>query len=121
MGTCKICGKEALSGFVVHSECLNNLNITPCTKNHTDHRKAMSELSVASILKAHNYICLLSQFISHENEVLDDFENVIKPLGELFKKLLTNEPCPHSDCDRLLYKSDLPQYDYVCPDCDENF
>lgn len=37
----------------------------------------------------------------------------------IVKELLTDKRCPH--CDALLYCSDLPQYDYVCIECEENF
>lgn len=33
--------------------------------------------------------------------------------------LKTDKVCPH--CGETLYKSDLPQYRYVCPFCEENF
>lgn len=35
------------------------------------------------------------------------------------KELLTDKKCPH--CEALLYCSDLPNYDYVCVECEENF
>lgn len=38
---------------------------------------------------------------------------------ELLGQLVTDKFCPH--CDRRLLLSDLEQYDYVCPECDENF
>lgn len=31
----------------------------------------------------------------------------------------TNAKCPK--CGKILLMSDLPQYDYVCYECDENF
>lgn len=37
----------------------------------------------------------------------------------IVKELLTDKRCPH--CDAPLYYSDLPQYDYVCIECEENF
>lgn len=37
----------------------------------------------------------------------------------IVKELLTEKKCPH--CDAPLYCSDLPQYDYVCIECEENF
>jgi hypothetical protein len=37
----------------------------------------------------------------------------------IVKELLTDKRCPH--CDAPLYCSDLPQYDYVCIECEENF
>lgn len=38
---------------------------------------------------------------------------------ELLGQLVTDKFCPH--CDRRLLLSDLKKYDYVCPECDENF
>lgn len=38
---------------------------------------------------------------------------------ETVKELLTEKKCPH--CDAPLYCSDLPQYDYICIECEENF
>ena len=38
---------------------------------------------------------------------------------DVIKKIATNKVCPK--CGNLLYLSDLPQYDYVCTCCDENF
>ena len=37
----------------------------------------------------------------------------------IVRELLTDKKCPH--CDAPLYCSDLPQYDYVCIECEENF
>ncbi len=37
----------------------------------------------------------------------------------IVKELLTDKKCPH--CDALLYLSDLPDYEYVCIECEENF
>lgn len=38
---------------------------------------------------------------------------------DIVKELKTDKKCPH--CDAPLYCSDLPQYDYVCVECEENF
>lgn len=37
----------------------------------------------------------------------------------IVKELLTDKRCPH--CDAPLYCSDLPDYEYVCIECEENF
>jgi hypothetical protein len=92
-----------------------------CTQNHKEHRAAMSALSVTELIRAVDYIHLLSQFLAENNEALDDLKAVIAPFEDVIQKLQTGEPCRHSECNREMYKSDLAQYDYVCPDCDENF
>ena len=89
------------------------------TANHLTHNKIMASLSVTALIKAVDYITLLSQFINSDNEVLDDINEVLQPLNDVIEKLRTNEDCIH--CGNYLYLSDLPQYEYVCPACDENF
>lgn len=50
-----------------------------------------------------------------------DYETETEQLYRLVSQLESEDKkvCPR--CGGLLYVSDLPQYDYVCPDCDENF
>lgn len=38
---------------------------------------------------------------------------------KLFNQIKTEKHCPH--CNGTLLLSDLKQYDYLCPECDENF
>ena len=38
---------------------------------------------------------------------------------DVIEKITTNKKCPK--CGKILYLSDLPQYDYVCTERDENF
>lgn len=97
---------------------INEFSKNP-TLNHKAHREAMSDLSVTAIIRAVDYITVLSQFINSNNEVLDELYNMLEPLNSIIEKLRTEKTCVH--CGAFLYKSDLPQYDYVCPDCDENF
>ena len=89
------------------------------SNNFEAHKKAVESLSIVDIVKAIDYINELSQFIPQENEVLDYIEDVVEPLVEVQNILLTNKECPHCGC--YLFQSDLPQYDYVCAECDENF
>ena len=44
---------------------------------------------------------------------------VILKAKEIIDQLVTTKRCPH--CGGRLLLSDLKQYDYVCPECDENF
>lgn len=46
-------------------------------------------------------------------------DNLIITVHNIVKELLTDKRCPH--CDAPLYCSDLPEYDYVCIECEENF
>ena len=75
--------------------------------------------NLINIAKAYDYIYLLSTLIDPNNEVLDDFYAVINPLAKVLKECETEKVCPF--CNHKLYLSDLPQYDYVCAECDENF
>lgn len=40
------------------------------------------------------------------------FENILN-------RLKTDKKCPR--CGKILYLSDLPEYDYLCTDCRENY
>lgn len=44
---------------------------------------------------------------------------VILKAKKIIDQLVTTKCCPH--CGGALLLSDLKQYDYVCPKCDENF
>ena len=99
---------------------LNEFDTKGLRSNHFEaHKKAVESLSIVDIVKAIDYINELSRFIPQENEVLDYLEDVVEPLVKVQNILLTNKECPH--CGFYLFQSDLPQYDYVCAECDENF
>jgi len=93
----------------------------PCTENYAAHLEAISSLSVVQVVKVVDYVVALSQFLNDDNEILDDMDSILEPFYTVINKLRTEEICRHGDCGSNLYKSDLPQYDYVCPACDENF
>ena len=89
------------------------------TKNFLKCQEEVSKIGLMNLIKAYDYIHLLSQFIPHNNEVLDELRDIVIPLEETIEECRTNKECPH--CRSLLYLSDLPQYDYVCCGCYENF
>lgn len=89
------------------------------TENFLETKKLIGELSVCDLVKVSDYMNTLTGFVNEENEVLDDFYNVLNPIDDMIDKLRVNKHCPHCGC--FLYKSDVDQYDYVCVDCDENF
>lgn len=87
--------------------------------NFEAHHKVMESLSIVDIVRIVDYVNELSTFISPDNEVLDYLEDVVEPFAEIEDELRTEKECPHCGC--YVFKSDLPQYDYVCAECDENF
>jgi hypothetical protein len=98
---------------------INNHEIEERSANFVRHGELMGNFSITNIVKAYDYIKLLSQFIPKENEVLDDMDNALSPLLEVIRELQLSKECPH--CAAGLFMSDLPQYDSVCVECDENF
>jgi len=94
-------------------------NANDRTENFIKHREVMKNLSIANIVRASDYINRLSHFIPQDNEVLDNLEDIQSPLMNAINELRTDKDCVH--CGGCLFLSDLPQYDYVCPTCDENF
>ena len=89
------------------------------TQNFKEHRKEMQDFSIAYIVRAIEFITTLSQLVPEGNEVAGNTEYILEPLCEIANKLKTDMPC--MKCGEVLYKSDLPQYDYICTVCDENF
>lgn len=89
------------------------------TENYKKEQSIVSGLSITDIVKASDYINELASFIPADNEVLDYLEDIQRPLVDAIKKCKTDRECPRCGCS--LYLSDLPQYEYVCPECDENF
>ena len=91
------------------------------TENFKEHRDTIQDLSIAHNVRVVDYVIALSQYLNDDTEILDDMDNILDPFYTVINKLRTDEKCRHGGCGGLLYKSDLPQYDFVCPKCDENF
>lgn len=89
------------------------------TQNFKECQATMKELSVADLVRAIDYCYKLQEIFPDTNEIWDEFDDVLEPLKEIASICRTYKQCPH--CGSYLFKSDLPQYDYVCVDCDENF
>ena len=110
-------------GFVITptviSLCKKNEYEEEATDNYKEHQRALADLSITDIVKASDYINELASFIPTNNEVLDYLGSIQKPLLKAIRTLQTKEECPQCGC--VLYSSDLPQYNFVCPECDENF
>lgn len=89
------------------------------TDNFIKEYLTVGDVSLVSLIKAIDVIDLLSTFVPKNNEVLDRAEEVKRELIDITDTLKSHNTCPH--CKGTLYYSDLPQYEYVCPNCDENF
>ena len=95
---------------------INILNST--TVNYQDFRKAMEKLSITHIIDIVDYINQLSEFIPQNYDILDYRDEIIKPFMDVINECKAEKKCPH--CGSNVFKSDLPQYDYVCSECNEN-
>lgn len=89
------------------------------TENYIKQKELIKNLSVTDLIKVVDYVDELASFIPQSNEVLDNLYEYTNPITKIFSAAETDKECPN--CGNKLYLSDLPQYDYVCPDCDENF
>ena len=89
------------------------------TKNFARCQEELGKIGLTNIINAYDYIHTLRQFIPDNNEVLDNLREIVEPLEDAIRACRTHKECPH--CGDDLYLSDLPQYDYVCVQCDENF
>lgn len=89
------------------------------TENFQKHQEAISGLSVVDITRAVAYINELAELVPQNNEALDYLDCVVEPFVKVQNTLRTDRECPKCGC--YLFLSDVPGYEYVCPECDENF
>lgn len=89
------------------------------SNNFEAHHKAIESLSIVDIVRIVDYVNELCELIPFDNEVLDYRQWILEPFAKITDELRTEEECPKCGC--YLFKSDLPQYEYVCAECDENF
>lgn len=83
------------------------------------HHKAIESLSIVDIVRIVDYVNELSTFIPTNNEMLDYLEDIVSPFVSVIDQCRIDEECPRCGC--YLFRSDLPQYSFVCAECDENF
>lgn len=95
------------------------------SQEHCDFLEGLNNISASRLKQiVDSYEVLLNYY--KENfpwrkgaTAVEEFETDLKPLSDFIGKITTNKHCPK--CGELLLKSDLPQYEYVCSLCDENF
>ena len=99
---------------------MNEYDTSACrTENFWECKERVGRLGITNLVKAYEYIYMFREILDSNDEIFDDFNDVISPLAETIKECETDKVCPI--CGSKLYLSDLPQYDYVCAECDENF
>lgn len=83
--------------------------------------KVISEnLSIMDLIHTYDFINKVCSVVPQDNEVLDDMEEVqANLLCTINKCRADNRTCPK--CGGQLYYTDVEGYEYVCPDCNENF
>lgn len=95
------------------------------TDNCADYIEALNCLSVSELKQiVENYVFLNNRYskdayVQDKETSPEQFETDLKPLTQFLNKLKTEKFCPK--CGESLFKSDFPQYDYVCTLCDEHF
>lgn len=94
------------------------------TKNYLKAKEEMEGISVVDLIRTkwlldELYDAAVFANEKIENRVADEYKETYAFLERVTDYLITNADCPK--CGHALYCSDLPQYDYVCPMCDENF
>lgn len=85
------------------------------TENFKDVQKEISTLWLGDIMGAYDIINCLRVGIKPTS----DIEPVVTALEKVIARCTTGVKCPR--CGNQLFKSDMPQYDYVCFECEENF
>lgn len=92
---------------------MNTKNYNKCMNIINNH------ISITDLVRLYDSIALLKSFIPLDNEVHDTVDDLTISLRNVVKDCGTKINCPH--CNDYLFLSDLPDYDYVCVNCDENF
>ena len=93
----------------------DNEEICPCCKK-TNYLMDVEETD--------NYIQFTQEVLNRisVNDLVnfdDGLDNLDIIVHDIVKAIKTERKCPR--CNSPLYLSDLPEYDYVCVDCNENF
>jgi hypothetical protein len=120
-------GNASLVGLTIEDAAgINEYdNPTDASENFVKAKKILADVDIETIAKTCKAITLFVNNLQPEVSCVCEKDNRysaiqdVKKMFDVRNSLLTNERCPK--CGKRLYLSDLPQYDYVCPWCDENF
>lgn len=93
------------------------------TKNYKKYREATKNVDMVEIVRVYDLVMKVLEDYTPKTPIEIRNKEVLADEMEYFENMLnatkTDKCCPR--CKTTLYCSDLPDYDYVCPECDENF
>ena len=90
------------------------------TKNYSIYEHQMlGDISLGDLIRMEDMISHLCDLLPEQKEIVEEASALIEDVGGKLEKFHTGNFCPR--CGLPLYLSDLPQYDEVCYECDENF
>lgn len=87
--------------------------------NYEKYREALCDLELTDIVNAYDYIQALMYHVPEDSKLREYYEEVVEPLEKFVSVCITKKECPK--CGRMLYLSDVEDYEYVCIHCYENF
>lgn len=92
--------------------------ITANFKKHEEIKKNISIAELEFVVDCADR--LLDKIVDDNlNEFTCELEQSLEPLRKIIDQAFTTKLCPK--CGQFLLVSDVPEYDYVCSNCDENF
>lgn len=84
------------------------------SKNYRAYRaKLLNSVSLGLLVQMEQYLA------APERAQAEDAQTLADEARRVLRQFQTHRLCPR--CGTSLYLSDLPQYDFVCHTCDENF
>lgn len=125
VGTSNIVTKDDNLIYDIENHLKTLEDYAEMSEGYSDFLESLNHISATQLKRiVDNYEVLVNHYKEHfpwRNGVttVEDFKEDLKPLLTFVDKITINKRCPK--CGELLLKSDLPQYNYVCPLCEENF
>lgn len=90
------------------------------TKNYSRYKKQMlSDIFLGDLIRFSDIVTALCDLLPEQKEIVEEATILVVEVGDKLEKFRTGNSCPR--CGLPLYLSDLPHYNAVCYECEENF
>lgn len=125
IGTSDICTDDDNLIYNIENHLEELENYAEMSEEHSIFLENLSRISASQLKQiVDNYEVLVNHYVKHfpwrnGATTVKEFREDLKPLSTFVDRITTDKHCPK--CGELLLKSDLPQYNYVCPLCEEKF